>query len=219
MWGTLIFAFALGLGLFFYLPLVLTDLLRIEHSFWFNVVDGIFRIVIFVLYLWGVSRLPDMRRVFQYHGAEHKSIHAFENGRGLTVDDTRPFATLHPRCGTSFLFFVMLLSIIVFAFLGRPETVGERLLRLLFVPLIGGLAYEAIKLSGRFRNHPVLRVLIWPGLMLQKITTKQPDDTQQQVGLVALQAALEPEPEGFRERVFYWPEEASAAAQNAAPAS
>ncbi len=210
MWATVVFAFALGLGLFFYLPLVLTDLLGVEHTVWFNLIDGVFRVALFLLYLWAISKLPDMGRVFQYHGAEHKSIHAFENGRELTVAQTRPFTTLHPRCGTSFLFFVMLISIVVFAFLGKPSTVGERLLRLAFVPLIGGLAYEAIKLSGRFKNAPLLRPLIWPGLMLQKITTRQPDDSQQEVGLAALRAVLAPEAAGFRERVYYEPQEAGA---------
>jgi uncharacterized protein YqhQ len=202
MWGSVALASALGLGLFFYLPLLLTDLIGVRHSLLFNVVDGVIRLVLFVAYLWGVSRLPDMARVFQYHGAEHKSIHAFENGRELTVSQTRPFTTLHPRCGTSFLFFVMMISIVVFAFLGRPETVGARLLRLAFVPLIGGLAYEAIKLSGRRKDAAWLRPLIWPGLMLQHITTSEPDDGQLEVGLAALQAVLAPEAAGFAERIW-----------------
>jgi uncharacterized protein YqhQ len=212
MWGTLVLSFVLGLGLFFYLPLVLTGLLGIEHSLWFNLVDGLFRIVIFVAYLWGISRLPDMARVFQYHGAEHKTIHAFENGRELTPAGARPFTTLHPRCGTSFLFFVMLISVVVFVFLGRPDTVGARLLRLAFVPLISGLAYEAIKLSGRFRGAPALKPLIWPGLMLQRITTNEPDDAQLEVAMAALRAVLAPEEAGFRETTWEEPGETSAPA-------
>jgi len=150
MWGTVAISFAISLGLFFYLPLILTDLLGVEHSIWFNIVDGIIRVALFVAYLWGVSKLPDMKRVFEYHGSEHMSIHAFENGRSLDADGARGFTTLHPRCGTSFLFFVMLISIVGFSFLGRPESGVERLQRLAFVPLIGGLAYEAIKLSGKY---------------------------------------------------------------------
>ena len=111
MWGTIVFAFALSMGLFFYLPIILTDLVvgEGEHSLVWNAVDGLFRVVMFVLYLWAISKLPDMARVFEYHGAEHKSIHAFENGRSLDADGSREFTTLHPRCGTSFLFFVIII--------------------------------------------------------------------------------------------------------------
>ena len=212
MWGTIVVAFILSLGLFFYLPLVLTDLTGVRHGFGFNLIDGVIRIVMFVAYLMLISRMKDMARVFEYHGAEHMSIHAFEAKRDLTVDQTRPFTTLHPRCGTSFLFFVMLISVVVFSFLGRPDDVGQRLLRLAFVPVIGGLAYEAIKLSGRFRNAWFVRPLIWPGLMLQKITTSRPDDSQLEVGLAALRAVLEPEPEGFRARTYDVPAGAPAEA-------
>ncbi|MBC8423936.1 DUF1385 domain-containing protein [bacterium] len=203
MWGTIILAFALSLGLFFYLPLLITDWLGVEHSVWFNVVDGLIRIAMFVLYLKLISRMKDMARVFEYHGAEHMSIHAFEAKKGLTVEQTRPFTTLHPRCGTSFLFFVMLIALVVFSFLGRPETIGERLLRLCFIPVIGGLAYEVIKLSGRFKDAAVIKPFIWPGLMLQKITTSRPDDAQLEVGLAALRAVLTPEAEGFVEKTYF----------------
>jgi uncharacterized protein YqhQ len=211
MWGTIVVAFALSLGLFFYLPLVLTKLLGVEHNVWFNLVDGLIRILFFVIYLLLVSRMPDMARVFEYHGAEHKSIHAFENGRELTVAQTRPFTTLHPRCGTSFLFFVMLIALVVFSFLKTPETVGDRLLRLPFIPLIGGLAYEAIKLSGKFKNSWLIKPLIWPGLMMQKITTSEPDDEQLAVGLAALNAVLTPEADDFEERTWFEPLDAAAA--------
>ena len=128
-WGTVALSFALSLGLFFYLPILLTDLMVGEDSgsIAWNAVDGVVRVAMFVAYLWLVSRLKDMARVFQYHGAEHMSIHAFENGKPLDADGARPFTTLHPRCGTSFLFFVMLISIVVFSFLGRPQTVADRL--------------------------------------------------------------------------------------------
>ncbi|MBK7701417.1 MAG: DUF1385 domain-containing protein [bacterium] len=212
MWGTIVVAFILSMGLFFYLPLVLTDLTGVRHGVGFNLIDGVIRIVMFVAYLLLISRMKDMARVFEYHGAEHMSIHAFEAHRDLTVDQTRPFTTLHPRCGTSFLFFVMLISVVVFSFLGRPDDVGQRLLRLAFVPVIGGLAYEAIKLSGRFRNAWFVRPLIWPGLMLQKITTSRPDDSQLEVGLAALRAVLEPEPEGFGTRTYDVPAGAPAEA-------
>ena len=128
MWGTVAFSFVLSMGLFFYLPIILTDLVVAEDhgSLAWNAVDGLFRVILFVAYLWAVSKLPDMGRVFMYHGAEHKSIHAFENGNTLDAAGARPWTTLHPRCGTSFLFFVMLISIVVFSFLGRPETIADR---------------------------------------------------------------------------------------------
>lgn len=220
MWGTIAAAFALSLGLFFYLPLLVTDWLGVEGSFWFNVVDGIIRVVLFVLYLWAISRMKDMARVFAYHGAEHKSIHAFENDRPLDADGARPFKTQHPRCGTSFLFFVMIISILVFACLGKPHSVGERLLRLAFVPLIGGLAYEAIKLSGRFCHAWWLRPAIMPGLWLQKITTREPDTAQLEVAMAALHATLTPETDGFKARVYFdVPEDDAAGPPTAADAS
>ena len=205
MWGTVAFSFVLSMGLFFYLPILLTDLVvpASEGSVVWNMVDGLFRVVMFVLYLWAVSKLPDMKRVFEYHGAEHKSIHAFENGKSLDAEGARPFTTLHPRCGTSFLFFVMLISIVVFSFLGRPETIADRLQRLAFVPLIGGLAYEAIKLSGKFAKSWLIKPFIFPGLMMQKITTKEPDDDQLTVGMAALRAVLTPEADDFKERTYY----------------
>ena len=205
MWGVIVFAFALSLGLFFYLPLILTHLLGFEGDITFNIVDGIIRVALFLAYIWLIAKMPDMARVFMYHGAEHKSIHAFEAGRPLDAAGARPFTTLHPRCGTSFLFFVMLISIVVFSFLGEPHSLADRLERLAFVPLIGGLAYEAIKLSGRFKNAALLKPFIWPGLMLQKITTREPDDDQLDVGLSALRAVLAPEAEGFRVRTYYEP--------------
>jgi len=203
MWGTIVVAFAMSLGLFFYLPLMLTHWMGIEGSFLFNLVDGIIRVVMFVLYLWAVSLMKDMARVFEYHGAEHMSIHAFENGKTLDPDGARGYTTLHPRCGTSFLFFVMIISIIVFVFLGKPDTVPERLLRLCFVPVIGGLAYEAIKLSGKFCDAWWLKPAIQPGLWLQRITTSRPDDEQLEVSMAALKAVLTPEAEDFKTRIYY----------------
>ena len=205
MWGTVVVSFAMSLGLFFYVPILLTDLVVGEGagSLVWNVVDGIIRVVMFVLYLLAVSKLPDMARVFEYHGAGHKSIHAFENGKSLDADGARPFTTLHPRCGTSFLFFVMLISILVFALVGRPEDILDRLQRIAFVPVIGGLAYEAIKLSGKYAKLWFLKPVILPGLLLQKITTSEPDDEQLTVGMAALRAVLTPEGDDFKERIYY----------------
>ena len=205
MWGTVVVSFALSLGLFFYVPILLTDLVvgKGAGSLAWNVVDGIIRVVMFVIYLLAVSKLPDMARVFEYHGAEHKSIHAFENGKSLDAEGARPYTTLHPRCGTSFLFFVMLISILVFALVGRPEDILDRLQRIAFVPVIGGLAYEAIKLSGKYAKLWFLKPVILPGLLLQKITTSEPDDEQLTVSMAALRAVLTPEGDDFKERIYY----------------
>jgi len=191
MGATMVFAFALSLALFFYLPLMLTEWTGAEGGVLFNVVDGIFRLVVFLAYLLLISRMKDMKTLFQYHGAEHKTIHVFENQLALTAANARKFTTLHPRCGTSFLMFVMLTSVLVFMVLGKPESIGDRLLRLTFVPIIGGIAYEIIRFSGNHAEAKWLRPFIWPGLMLQRITTKEPTDEQLEVAVAALRAVLE----------------------------
>ncbi len=191
MAATVIFSFILGLALFFYVPLLLTDLFHFENTIAFNLVDGAFRLLFFLTYIYLISLWKEIRRVFEYHGAEHKSVFAFENKKELSVDGARPFTTLHPRCGTSFLLIVMLVSIVVFMFLGKPDTLVERLIRIAFVPLIGGISYEFIRLSGKASKNPVSRLFVLPGLWLQKITTKEPDDSQLEVALVALRCVLD----------------------------
>jgi uncharacterized protein YqhQ len=191
---TLVVAFAAGLGLFFYLPLVLTGWTGVQGGVAFNLVDGAIRVAFFLLYLWGISLWKEMRRVFQYHGAEHKSIFVFEAGLPLEPEQSRRFTTLHPRCGTSFLLLVMLTSIVVFTFLGRPDSVAARLQRLAFVPLIGGIAYELIRLSGKPACQRWMKPIIQPGLWLQKITTKEPALDQVEVAMVAVRACLAYEP-------------------------
>jgi uncharacterized protein YqhQ len=191
---TIVFALALGIAFFFYLPLLLTELLGIKNGVWFNLVDGVIRLLLFLLYIWGISMWKEIRRVFEYHGAEHKSIYAYENKRELVAESARSYSTLHPRCGTSFLLIVMLVSVVVFMFLGRPATVSERLIRLAFVPVIGGISYELIKLSGKAARIKYMRFLLQPGLWLQKITTSEPDEAQLEVAMVALRSALGQEP-------------------------
>ena len=194
MFLSLAFSFALGLGLFFYVPLLITGLFHFQSGLVFNLVDGLIRLAFFLLYIYLITFFKDIRRVFEYHGAEHKSVHAFERGKELTVEAAKPFTTLHPRCGTSFLLIVMVVSILVFMFLGRPETIGERLLRLAFVPIIGGISYELIRLSGKGYENTFFRFLILPGLWLQKLTTREPDETQLEVAMVALKSALGMDP-------------------------
>ncbi len=185
-----VISFAIGLLLFFYLPLLLTDLIGVKSGFWFNMVDGTIRLLIFLIYLFAITLLKDIRRLFEYHGAEHKSIFTYENHLDLTVNNTSSFKTFHPRCGTSFLLIVMIVSILVFVFLGRPETIADRLIRFLFIPVIGGISYELIRLSGKYSGNPLATCLIAPGLWLQRITTKEPDAAQLEVALVALKSAL-----------------------------
>ncbi|HEX6790051.1 MAG TPA: DUF1385 domain-containing protein [Candidatus Krumholzibacteria bacterium] len=189
--GSVAFALTAGFALFFYLPLFLTELTGVQGSLAFNLVDGVFRLTIFLGYLLLIARWKEMQRIFQYHGAEHKTIYVYENNQDLTVANARPYTTLHPRCGTSFLLVVMLVSIFVFALLGKPETWGDRLLRFAFIPVIGGISYEFIRLSAKERFARFLKPAIWPGLTLQKVTTSEPSDDMLEVAIAALEACLD----------------------------
>lgn len=188
-------AIALGLGilLFFIAPAVLAHLLNsfVVGSFWQNLIEGIIRISIFLLYVLGISKLKDIKRVFQYHGAEHKVIHTYEAGEDLVVENCRKFTTLHPRCGTSFLLIVMVLSILVFSLFGVNVFWWRILSRIILLPVIAGLSYEILKFAGAHTDKPIMKVLNWPGLMLQKITTSEPDDSQLEVAICALKNVIE----------------------------
>jgi uncharacterized protein YqhQ len=189
--GSIVFALGAGFLLFFFVPLWLTELLPIENGILFNIIDGIFRLAMFLGYVVVIARWKEMRRVFQYHGAEHKTIYTFENGKNLTTENARDYSTLHPRCGTSFLLVVMLVSVLVFAFLGRPDDWGDRLLRFAMIPLIGGIAFEFVKLSSKERFARYFRFAIWPGLTLQRITTREPSEDMLEVAIAALDACLD----------------------------
>lgn len=189
--GSVAMALAMGFGLFFYVPLILTDLLGLESGIMFNLVDGVFRLAIFLLYVFAISRWKEMRRVFQYHGAEHMTIFAYESGDELTTELARSQPRLHPRCGTSFLIVVMLISIVVFIFLGKPDTWTDRLIRFAMIPVIGGISYEFIRLSAREKFRKIFMPAVWPGLALQKITTQQPSDDMLEVAIAALEACLD----------------------------
>lgn len=190
LWLTVAVSLVIGLGFFFYLPLLITDWLGVEGGFAFNLVDGVIRLLFLLAYVKAISLWGEMRRVLAYHGAEHKSIFNLESGLDLSVENAQTFSKLHPRCGTSFLFIVMLTSILVFCFLGKPEVVSDRLLRLAFVPVIGGVSYEFLKLSGKWADRPWMAPFIRPGLFLQTMTTLEPDGDQVEVALTALRAAL-----------------------------
>ncbi|MCK5740457.1 DUF1385 domain-containing protein [bacterium] len=187
---TIVLAFGLGLLIFFYVPLLLTELTGVESGLMFNLIDGLVRVVFFLGYLLMISRWKEIHRVFQYHGAEHKSIFTFESGDELTVANAAKYTTHHPRCGTSFLVVVMMVSVVVFLFLGKPYSIGTRLLRLAFVPVIGGISYEFIRLSAKVQNSAWVKPFIAPGLWTQRITTQEPDESQLEVALVALKGAL-----------------------------
>ncbi len=187
---TVIVALALGIALFFYLPLLLTEWLGIENTFSFNLVDGLFRLSFIALYIILIARWKEMRRIFEYHGAEHKTIFAFEEEGSVTVDSAKRYPTAHPRCSTSFLMLVVLVSVLLFIILGRPETLLDRVIRFAFIPVIGGVSYELLKLSANRRVGRYLRFVMWPGLFMQRFTAKEPSPDQLEVAIAALEACL-----------------------------
>lgn len=196
--GTVVVALAMAVGLFFLLPVTLANLMgdALPSSVAFVVVEKLIRVGVFLLYLWLVSRLGHLQRVFQYHGAEHKTISCFEAGFDLTPENAQRFSRLHPRCGTSFLLIVMIVSVFVFAPLGRPEWYWLLLSRVVGIPIIAGLSFEVIKWLGRNRRHRWARALMWPGLQLQRLTTREPEPAQLAVAIAALQSVLEVEEPG-----------------------
>jgi uncharacterized protein YqhQ len=193
MWvGTVIVALALAIGLFFVVPVGLTSLIKDElgSSFLFWLIEGIVRTAIFLGYLVLLSRLRDLRRVFEYHGAEHKTISCYEAGLELTPENAQRFSRLHPRCGTSFLLIVMIVAIFVFAPIGLPAWYLLVLTRIVGVPLIAGISFEIIKFAGRNRRRAWVRAVMWPGLQLQKLTTREPALDQLAVAIAAMDAVL-----------------------------
>jgi uncharacterized protein YqhQ len=209
--GQLIFAFAIAIGfallLFKVGPALIVDkLLPIKSGGWFVVVEGAFRVTIFIAYLCLISLLPDLRRVFQYHAAEHKAINAYEAGEELTPERVQRFSLIHPRCGTAFLLWVMVIAIFVFAFFGRPAWYWLIATRILLLPVIAGLAYELIRFAGKHSHNRVFLTLLAPGLWLQRLTTRQPTLDQIEVSIRALREVLEREriaaPEAARVEVM-----------------
>ena len=196
MASTMLVALAMGVGVFILAPLGITNLIR--HYFAphmgniaYNAIDGLLRAIFFFVYIISISFMNEIKRVFQYHGAEHKTVYTFEANEELTVENARTKSTLHPRCGTSFLMFVMAISILVFSLV--PSTVPfavKFLARVVLIPLIAGLAYEVIRFSARHLSNPFCRLLTRPGMLLQKITTNEPDDLQLAVAITALKEAL-----------------------------
>jgi uncharacterized protein YqhQ len=196
--GTVALGLALAVGLFFLLPAGITSLFKdaLPNSIAFVVVEKLIRVTIFVAYLWAVTRLKDLQRVFEYHGAEHKTIACYEAGMPLTPDNAQRFSRLHPRCGTSFLLIVMIVAVVVFAPLGAPAWHWLLISRVVGIPLVAGLAFEIIKWFGRNRTKRWARILMTPGLKLQLLTTREPDRAQLAVAIAALEAVLAVETPG-----------------------
>jgi uncharacterized protein YqhQ len=192
--GQLIFAFAIAIGfavlLFKVSPALITDWIGIKRTGWFVIVEGLIRVTIFVIYLSAISLFPDLRRVFQYHAAEHKAINAYEAGEELEPETVQRHSLIHPRCGTAFLLWVMVIAIFVFAFFGRPAWYWLIATRILLLPVIAGLAYELIRFAGKHQRNRILMTLLAPGLWLQRLTTRQPSLDQIEVSIRALKEVL-----------------------------
>ena len=181
-----------GVGVFFLLPLLIASLTtsNTDNGFAQHLVEGLVRALIFVGYLLVVGRAPDVRRVFQYHGAEHKTIHALEAGDPLTTDAVRKFPTAHPRCGTEFLVIVLALSIIAFSLVGRQSVLVSIATRIVLIPVIAAVGYELLRFGGRHRSNPIIKVVMYPGILIQMITTKQPTDDMIEVAIVSMEQAI-----------------------------
>ncbi len=187
----------LGISLFILFPLYATKLLGAvfvsvaKSSFMFNFVDGIIRVFIFLLYIIAIGMWKEMRRIFEYHGAEHKVIHAYESGKELTLNNIKDHSPLHPRCGTSFLLIVMVISIFTFSFIPQAWSfIYKFLSRLVLIPLIAGISYESLRLSAKMKHNLIMHILIQPGLLLQRLTTREPDESQIEVAVKALEEVL-----------------------------
>jgi uncharacterized protein YqhQ len=192
--GQIIFSFAIAIGfalmLFKVTPALITKWLPVDTTGYFVAIEGCIRVGIFLLYLFLISLLPDLRRVFQYHAAEHKAINAYESGAELTPENVQKFSLIHPRCGTAFLLWVMVIGIFVFAFVGQPGWFWLIASRILLLPVIAGIAYELIRFAGKHQDNVVLMALLAPGLWLQRLTTRPPSLDQLEVSIRALQEVL-----------------------------
>jgi uncharacterized protein YqhQ len=198
--GALFFAFAVAIAfavmLFKVTPALITNWLPIETTGWFVIVEGLIRVSLFILYLTLISLLPDLRRVFQYHAAEHKAINAYEAGEELEPEVVQRYSLIHPRCGTAFLLWVMVIAIFVFAFFGRPTWYWLIASRILLLPVIAGIAYELIRFAGKHASNRFLMMLLAPGLWLQRLTTREPTLDQLEVSIRALREVLALEQHG-----------------------
>lgn len=196
---TTIFSLSLGILIFIVLPSIIASFIFSNNKVYSNLLEAVIRLTVFIGYIWGISFMKDIKRVFEYHGAEHKSIYAYENGMELTPENAQKFTTLHPRCGTSFLFIVMFIAIIVFSVIDFIIPTPSNLLlkfllkivlRIGLMPIIASLSYELQRYSSRHLGNPIIKLISFPGLALQKITTKEPDLEELEVAIVAIKASL-----------------------------
>ena len=205
---TFVFAIFFGLGLFVFLPYFLTLFIGFKEEtqpFFFNIIDGAIRIAAFLLYLFAISFLKDVQVLFQYHGAEHKAIHCFEHKKSLNIENIRKFTTLHPRCGTAFIMIVLVVAILTFSILtpvllylfpslAKMQFIPRKailfLTRIALIPLIAGISYEFLKFSAKYEKNPVMKIFIFPGLLMQKITTKEPNNKQIEVAMAAVKKLI-----------------------------
>ncbi|MBR9690198.1 DUF1385 domain-containing protein [Candidatus Woesearchaeota archaeon] len=192
-WGifwTIFIAFGMAVLLFILLPLYLSGFITTSDGFMFNLIDGVIRILVFLLYILAISKMQDVKTLFQYHGAEHKTIHAYEKGLSLNVKNVKKFSTLHTRCGTSFILIVLVVSILVFSLIVSESFLVKLGVRILLLPIIAGVSYEFLKFSAKYEHNVLLKPLIYPGLFFQKITTKEPTDNQLEVAIKAVKEVL-----------------------------
>ena len=192
---SVIFALALSIGLFILLPNLLAGFIHIDKNsvggvILLNLFEGLIRVLLFFGYIYLASKLNDIKRVWQYHGAEHKTIHCYEHNDELTVENVRKYSTKHPRCGTSFMILVMIVSIIVFSFLGWYGPVLNALLRLLLLPVVAGVSFEILRLAGRNGDMTIMKIINAPGMLFQRFTTKEPDDAQIEVAIEAFKNVM-----------------------------
>lgn len=187
-----IFSIVLALGIFVVLPFYLASLLErfVRNDSLMAIIEGLIRIVIFLLYVWGISAMSDIKRLYRYHGAEHKCINCIEKGRPLTVHNVMRSSRFHKRCGTSFIFFVLFVSIVLFFFIKVGNPVEKALLRILLMPVVAGISYEIIRLAGRSDNF-LIRLISAPGMWIQRITTKEPDESMAEVAIAAVEAVFD----------------------------
>ena len=190
---SVIFAIVVSVAVFVLLPTVIVNVLSgtVKSVIALNLIEGLLRIAMFLGYIAAISRMPDIRRVFEYHGAEHKTIHCYENGKELTPENAKDFIRLHPRCGTSFLMFVMVISLILFSFLGWPNLMMRIVSRIVLIPVVAAISYEVLQWAGRSTNRFVEIVSV-PGLLLQKLTTREPDTSQLEIAIVSMKAVMVP---------------------------
>jgi uncharacterized protein YqhQ len=196
LWFSMVFGVALAIGLFVAIPLLITNFVVdpfITSSVLSNVANGLIRLVIIITYMWLIGYMKDIHRVFAYHGAEHKTINAYENGAELEVADVQRYSTAHPRCGTSFLLIVMVLAIITYIFIGRPVWYLRFAYQLVLLPAIAAVSYELIRLSARYYKNRIVKALLIPGMFVQRLTTREPNDEQVEVGITALKSVFEAE--------------------------